>query len=119
MLQSLESVTGEEALLDKIRYVVRQQRYRAFTLENFLDLLRGSLVDNIDLGQVFDFWFKSGGIPNVFVEKKDVRLRLTQLNQGRHAQVDGLSWGPMPLWPLRVALRNESLPVTFMLSQSG
>jgi len=118
MLRSLETVLGEEGMLTKLRHIIRQQRYRGFALEHFLELLRGSLVDNIDLAQVFDFWFKSGGLPNVYVEKKDVRLRLTQLNEGRHAQVDGLAWAPMPLWPLRIALRNVTLPVTFMLSQS-
>ncbi|KAI1720238.1 peptidase family m1 domain-containing protein [Ditylenchus destructor] len=118
MLESLESIAGEEALLSKIRHIIRHQRYKNFNMEHFLELLRGQIIDNIDLAQVYDFWFKSGGIPNLAVEKRGERLRLTQMNDGRQAQVEAGDWKPMPLWPLRISLRNISLPVTFMLSQA-
>lgn len=67
--------------------------------------------------QVYEFWFKSGGIPNLLVQKKDEVLRLSQLNEGRQSQINAGNWSQMPLWPLRIALRNMTLPLTFMLSQ--
>uniref|UniRef100_A0A915NSG3 Uncharacterized protein n=1 Tax=Meloidogyne floridensis TaxID=298350 RepID=A0A915NSG3_9BILA len=73
---------------------------------------------------VFTFWFKSGGIPNLLVEKSsnknNNRLRLVQLNNGRQSQqlLNGIQhWAKMPLWPLPIDIQNVSLPFKFMLSQ--
>ncbi|KAL3121176.1 hypothetical protein niasHT_002171 [Heterodera trifolii] len=117
MLNSLEQIAGEKVFLQTIRRLITQQRYRSFSLGQFVDLLRPHLVDSIDLGQVFEFWFRSGGIPNLLVEKRDERIRLRQLNDGRQAQLGGGPWAKMPLWPLPIAIRNISLPFKFMLSQ--
>ena len=131
LLHSLELLTNEDTLLTVVRRLLSQQRYRNFRLEHFTELLRPLVVDNIDLGQVsgkhlkfklnlaqvFDFWFRSGGIQNLLVEKREDRLRLLQLNEGREAQTNAAHWGKMPLWPLPMAVRNVSLPVRFMLSQ--
>uniref|UniRef100_A0A915DZN4 Peptidase M1 membrane alanine aminopeptidase domain-containing protein n=1 Tax=Ditylenchus dipsaci TaxID=166011 RepID=A0A915DZN4_9BILA len=118
MLESLDSISGEESIIAKLRNVIRHQRYKNFDFEHFLELLRGQIIDNIDLAQVYEFWFKSGGIPNLLVEKRDERLRLIQPTEGRQAQINAGSWSQMSLWPLRISVRNISLPITFMLSQA-
>uniref|UniRef100_A0A183CG76 Peptidase_M1 domain-containing protein n=1 Tax=Globodera pallida TaxID=36090 RepID=A0A183CG76_GLOPA len=117
LISSLEQIAGERVLLQVIQRLIAQQRYRSFGLSHFVDLLRPHLADSIDLGQVFEFWFRSGGIPNLLVEKREERVRLRQLNEGRQAQLGGGPWAKMSLWPLPIAIRNISLPFKFMLSQ--
>jgi hypothetical protein len=53
MLASLEMLTSEDTMLAIVRRLLIQHRYRNFRLENFIELLRPLLVDNIDLGQVW------------------------------------------------------------------
>jgi hypothetical protein len=135
MLASLEMLTSEDTMLAIVRRLLIQHRYRNFRLENFIELLRPLLVDNIDLGQVwtlincniyssmfflfwvYDFWFKNGGIQNLLAEKTEDRLRLVQQNEGRQAQMNAGQWARMPLWPLAVSIRNVSLPFKLMLSK--
>ncbi|KAF7634056.1 Peptidase_M1 domain-containing protein [Meloidogyne graminicola] len=117
---------GELIMLSIIQRLLIQQRYRHFRLEHLDELLRPLLIDNIDIGQVFTFWFKNGGIPNLLIEKsldknKNNRLRLIQLNNGRQSQqlINGNihHWNKMPLWPLPINIQNVTLPFQFMLSQ--
>ncbi|CAK5029290.1 unnamed protein product [Meloidogyne enterolobii] len=123
---SIEHLTNKSELtiLGIIKRLLVQQRYRHFRLEHLDELLRPLLIDSIDIGQVFTFWFKSGGIPNLLVEKSsnknNNRLRLVQLNNGRQSQqlLNGIQhWAKMPLWPLPIDIQNVSLPFKFMLSQ--
>ncbi|CAK5083891.1 unnamed protein product [Meloidogyne enterolobii] len=125
-LNSIERLTNKSELtmLGIIKRLLVQQRYRHFRLEHLDELLRPLLIDSIDIGQVFTFWFKSGGIPNLLVEKSsnknNNRLRLVQLNNGRQSQqlLNGIQhWAKMPLWPLPIDIQNVSLPFKFMLSQ--
>uniref|UniRef100_A0A914MUR7 Uncharacterized protein n=1 Tax=Meloidogyne incognita TaxID=6306 RepID=A0A914MUR7_MELIC len=101
-------------MLGIIKRLLVQQRYRHFRLEHLDELLRPLLIDSIDIGQVFTFWFKSGGIPNLLVEKSsnknNNRLRLVQLNNGRQSQqlLNGIQhWAKMPLWPLPIDIQNK------------
>jgi aminopeptidase N len=111
LLESLETVFGTDSVLKKIRTMLREHAYHSFSMDNFLSLLRYNIVDSVDLAQIYEFWFRSAGITNLRLEQIDERLRLTQMNIsgfGRHATL---------LSPLRIAIRNLSLPVSFMLSQ--
>ena len=117
-LESLESVLGEPLILAKIRSLVTQYKFRTFKVESLLEHLRMHLVDSsINLAQVFEFWQMNGGIPSIHVEKIDEKVRFTQLNRNRQAQIGNHFWNAMPLWPLRLSIRNLTLPVTFMVSQ--
>ncbi|KAI6196753.1 hypothetical protein M3Y94_01146100 [Aphelenchoides besseyi] len=107
-LESLETVFGADSILKKIRALIREFAYRNFSLEDFLALLRFNIVDSVDLAQIYEFWFRTAGIANLRVEQINERLRLTQINSTSQ---------PMPLNPIRIAVRNLSLPVSFMLSQ--
>uniref|UniRef100_A0A1I8B8W3 Peptidase_M1 domain-containing protein n=1 Tax=Meloidogyne hapla TaxID=6305 RepID=A0A1I8B8W3_MELHA len=124
-IERLINSKGELTMLGIIQRLLVQQRYRHFRLEHLDELLRPLLVDSIDIGQVFTFWFKSGGIPNLLVEKSsnknnNNRLRLVQLNNGRQSQqlLNGVQhWSKMPLWPIPIDVQNVTLPFKFMLSQ--
>lgn len=53
MVESIESIIGEEAMLGHIRTILRSQRFATFSLDDFLSLLRGYIVDGgINLAQV-------------------------------------------------------------------
>lgn len=117
-LESLESILGEGTFLSKITSLISQHKFRTYRIESLLEHLRMHLIDgSINLSQVFEFWRKNGGIPNLFVEKMDEKIRLTQINRNRQSQIGNYLWAPMPLWPLRISIRNLSLPVNFMVSQ--
>ncbi|KAE9554218.1 hypothetical protein FO519_002582 [Halicephalobus sp. NKZ332] len=117
-LESLETVLGEPLMLAKIRSLVTQHKFRTYKLESLLEHLRMHLVDSsINLAQVYEFWHMNGGIPSVHVEKVEEKVRFTQLNRNRQSQIGNHFWAPMPLWPLRLSIRNLTLPVTFMVSQ--
>uniref|UniRef100_A0A914Z1N4 Peptidase M1 membrane alanine aminopeptidase domain-containing protein n=1 Tax=Panagrolaimus superbus TaxID=310955 RepID=A0A914Z1N4_9BILA len=117
-LESLESILGEATFLSKITSLISQHKFRTYRIESLLEHLRMHLIDgSINLSQVFEFWRKNGGIPNLFVEKLDEKIRLTQINRNRQSQIGNYLWAPMPLWPLRISIRNLSLPVNFMVSQ--
>lgn len=116
-LESLETIIGEAAMFTKIKSLVTQHKFRTFTMESLLEHLRMHLIDSsINLAQVYEFWQQNGGIPNLYVEKIGEKIRLTQLNRYRQAQIGNFNWGAMPLWPLRLDIRNLSLPVSFMVS---
>ncbi|CAD5215817.1 unnamed protein product [Bursaphelenchus xylophilus] len=110
-LESLETVFGEETILDKIRSLIRQFSYKSFSLNSFLQMLKSHIVDGIDLSQIYDFWYHTGGIPNLRLEQINERVRLTQFIPSRDHEQD------LTLFPLRIAIRNLSLPISFMLSQ--
>ncbi|CAD5211464.1 unnamed protein product [Bursaphelenchus okinawaensis] len=110
-LESLETVFGEDTVLDKIRGLIRQYSYKTFSLDTFLQSLKSHIVDGIDLAQIYDFWFHTPGIPNLKLEQINERVRLTQFIPEDSNDKD------LTLFPLRIAIRNLSLPVSFMLSQ--
>ncbi|KAI6242943.1 hypothetical protein M3Y99_00203900 [Aphelenchoides fujianensis] len=90
MLESLTTVFGEDSIVNKIRSLIREFGYRNFALEDFMALLRVNIVDSVDLAQMGE------------------RIRLTQMNASTHSS---------PLSPIRVSIRNLTLPLSFMLSQ--
>lgn len=56
MLHSLETIgnrTKEANFLKKFRHIIKYQRYKSFSIDNLLELLRSNIVDSIDLAQVF------------------------------------------------------------------
>lgn len=129
MLESVDSVLNS-SLIYIVRQLIAQNKHRMFKIETFLSYLRNNLVDqNINLAQVcftifrphflkvFEFWQKNGGIPNLYVEKIDERVRLIQMNNGRKAQLGSSNWIQMPLWPLHISIQDLVLPTNFMISQ--
>uniref|UniRef100_A0A0N5AFC4 Aminopeptidase n=1 Tax=Syphacia muris TaxID=451379 RepID=A0A0N5AFC4_9BILA len=118
MLESIESVIGEEQLLNHIRTVLRSQRFSTFSLDDFLSLLRGYIVDGgINLAQTYDFWQKNGGFPAVSAVLHNDTMRLIQLNYGRLAKMGSFTWVQMPVWPLRLTLSSAPSPLYFMTTE--
>lgn len=52
LFESLETIFGENSILEKIQALIRQNSYRTYSLEAFLTLLKSNIVDGIDLSQV-------------------------------------------------------------------
>lgn len=58
MLYSLETIVNKTKKLNfikKFSHIIKYQRYKSFSIENFLELLRFHIIDSIDLAQVFFF----------------------------------------------------------------
>ncbi|VDL82289.1 unnamed protein product [Nippostrongylus brasiliensis] len=101
LLETLESVVGEEYMLAVIRNIVSSREF--FDLKTFTYYFEDIPVDeNISLAQVYEFWFTNGGFPSLKVSNAPLGFELRQL--GRYP------------WPLRIS-STESLP-PFLFAQS-
>uniref|UniRef100_A0A7I4YH82 Peptidase_M1 domain-containing protein n=1 Tax=Haemonchus contortus TaxID=6289 RepID=A0A7I4YH82_HAECO len=101
LLETLESVVGEEYMLAVIRNLVATKP--TFDLKSFLFYFEDIPVDrNVSLSQVYEFWFLNGGFPALEVSSASLGFELHQL-------------GPFP-WPLRIT-SSHSLP-PFLFAQT-
>lgn len=56
-LETIENKTNGENFIKKLRHIIKYQRYKSFSIENLLELLRTHIVDSIDLAQALLFFF--------------------------------------------------------------
>ncbi|CAI4225414.1 unnamed protein product [Auanema sp. JU1783] len=104
-LESLESVVGEEYMFTVIRNLV--SRYPSFNLTTFTTYFEEINIEyNITLGQVYQYWFTTGGLPAVYVQNNGSTSQITQYSS--------------VLWPLRIAATNPNItPLPdFMFTQT-
>ncbi|EYB89459.1 hypothetical protein Y032_0232g3067 [Ancylostoma ceylanicum] len=101
LLESMETVVGEDYMLSAIRNLVATRM--SFDMSSFLLYFRDIPVDqNISLAQVYEYWFITGGFPALQLSNSPLSFELQQLN-------------PSP-WPLRLSSKQGLPP--FLFAQS-
>ncbi|KAK0395325.1 hypothetical protein QR680_001231 [Steinernema hermaphroditum] len=80
MLESLETVVGENAVLTAIRRLT-SSKHRSFHFRDFTESFRSISVDkNINIAMVLDFWNHNGGQPLLSVTRNETLISLRQMN---------------------------------------
>ncbi|CAI2351788.1 unnamed protein product [Caenorhabditis sp. 36 PRJEB53466] len=101
LLDTLESVVGEQFMLSVIKSLVGS--HSSFNLTTFTSYFDQIRVDrNATVGQIYEYWYTTGGYPSILVENNGPSSRLQQLSR--------------PLWPLKMT-STLSIP-QFVFSES-
>lgn len=123
LYQALEQLVGTEVFEQKIRNFINQFKFRSYRLCDLLVAFNDQYVDGrTPVAQVFDFWYKNGGFPQLLAQRDYDRneIRLTQANMGKLAQLGSAAWRSAPLWPLPITVRTSQgdtpSPVRVMIS---
>ncbi|KAK6749930.1 hypothetical protein RB195_002129 [Necator americanus] len=98
LLESIETVVGEDFILSAIRNLVATRN--SFDLSSFLLYFKDVPVDrNISLAQVYEYWFITGGFPALKVSNTALSFELQQFSA--------------ELWPLRLSSKQGLPPFLF------
>ncbi|CAP37077.2 Protein CBG19917 [Caenorhabditis briggsae] len=101
LLDTLESVVGEQFMYSVIKSLVAS--HSTFNLTTFTSYFDQIRVDrNATVGQIYEYWYTTGGYPSILVENNGPSSRLQQLSK--------------PLWPLKMT-STLSIP-QFVFSES-
>ncbi|CAJ0585892.1 unnamed protein product, partial [Mesorhabditis spiculigera] len=115
-LESLETILGERDLLQRINALIFTAKDAHFSLATFMRHISSRVDEDVDLAQVYNFWYRSRGVPHLAVKRVRDSLQLTQETANRSIETkDGKE--EMSLWPLVLDFSDFQLPLHFMLSQ--
>ncbi|CAJ0960193.1 unnamed protein product, partial [Mesorhabditis belari] len=114
-LESIESIIGERDLLQHVNALIFTTKDAHFNLNSFMKQISSRIDEDVDLAQVYAFWFRSRGVPHLMVKRVRDSLQLTQITN-RTMEIDGVQ-AAMTIWPLILDFSDFQLPLHFMLSQ--
>ncbi|CAB3404008.1 unnamed protein product [Caenorhabditis bovis] len=117
LLESIEGLTDEKYVIQKINELVYNSKQGSYSLRDVLGLLNRTVDGDIYISQLLHFWRDHGGLPYMNVDRIGSTIKVTQ-DEGNLTVKNGKGiWERMPLWPLPLRFTEFKLPIQLMISQ--